>query len=873
MISKTQAITEFLNTQPCKIDIYRPCMEVQVNVKAGKDRVERDKGRSPVWTDGHDEWSSFRIPFNAAGKEGDPHYRDSLLEFELSDHVESIGCTGWNWQEGISEWVGFDFDSITNHAKGLTDFELDDLRDRVRGIPWCELRRSKSGKGFHLYVRLEPAIPTANHAEHAGLARAILSNLASLLKFDFKSKVDTCGGVLWIWHSEASATKRSFQVISNSKNPLSSVPANWRDYIKEKRSSGYRRFVDESKEDLVSRTKKAKLDAEHQKLLFWFGRHNFQWWWDEDNSMLVCHTSDLIKAHTELGLRGVFYTDATGKDKPNDHNCFMFPLRGGKWRAFRYSSGVKEHKYWTTSPSGWTTCLYNCLPTLSSSCKLSGGLKTKKGSFIFKKGSEASLALKSLGESTHIPDAYQDREVTIAPGKTDGELILSMPREETDQPPPDWYAARGPTWEKVIETTTETVEVDPPDGIVRHVVDGVNSGWCVKSRGDWIPKAKDDIKDVLISCGYQRSEIPIVLGQAVQDHWDIVSIPFEKEYPGDRTWNKKSAQLAYEPKLGRHPTWDLLLNHVGRNLVLDSWCQNNGLLTGGDYLRCLVASLFRYPHEPLPYIFVYGNQNTGKSLLHEALSLLFKDGLGYCRADKTLTSAEGFNGELVGAVLCAIEEVDVSKSSRAYDRIKDYVTSRNLLIREMRKNAYTVPNTTHWIQVANDPSYCPVLPGDTRITVIYVSPFEGAEIPKPAFINRLLDEAAYFLHTVMNLEIPDSPSRLRLPVINSDLKEEIQDTNRNKAEEFVAEHCIETPGTVIAAKTLYNVFCGYLDGSEKLHWSKDVFLRHLPVGVFPKGKYGGTGELTVGNLTVVDKPDYSSRKKNVAFVRSEGRLK
>ena len=53
-----------------------------------------------------------------------------------------------------------------------------------------------------------------------------------------------------------------------------------------------------------------------------------------------------------------------------------------------------------------------------------------------------------------------------------------------------------------------------------------------------------------------------------------------------------------------------------------------GVLTGADYLKCWIAALFQEPMEPLPYLFLYSQeQNTGKSILHEALSLLLTRGV------------------------------------------------------------------------------------------------------------------------------------------------------------------------------------------------------------------------------------------------------
>ena len=131
-----------------------------------------------------------------------------------------------------------------------------------------------------------------------------------------------------------------------------------------------------------------------------------------------------------------------------------------------------------------------------------------------------------------------------------------------------------------------------------------------------------------------------------------------------------------------------------------------------------MACAFRDPFEPLPYLFLWGNENSGKSILHEALELLVTKGV--VKADKALTSNNEFNGELAGAIICAVEEKDIALTPGLTPASRSLSPPRTLSIRQMRRDVYEVPNTTHWIQSANKQASCPVIPGDTRITVIEV---------------------------------------------------------------------------------------------------------------------------------------------------------
>ena len=44
------------------------------------------------------------------------------------------------------------------------------------------------------------------------------------------------------------------------------------------------------------------------------------WWFDQDHHMLVCHTADLLRAHSDLSMRGIFSTSSKGVDQ-EDQNC------------------------------------------------------------------------------------------------------------------------------------------------------------------------------------------------------------------------------------------------------------------------------------------------------------------------------------------------------------------------------------------------------------------------------------------------------------------------------------------------------------------------------------------------------------------------
>ena len=72
------------------------------------------------------------------------------------------------------------------------------------------------------------------------------------------------------------------------------------------------------------------------------------------------------------------------------------------------------------------------------------------------------------------------------------------------------------------------------------------------------------------------------------------------------------------------------------------------------------------PFQPAPFLFFFGPENSGKSIFYESLQLLVTKGV--VEADRALTNANDFNGELAGAIICAIEEKDITKAPGALAR-------------------------------------------------------------------------------------------------------------------------------------------------------------------------------------------------------------
>lgn len=899
-VSRTEAIKRFLiacapDQSKDLVAMYHSGMECQVNVAQDSGtRVEGDyQGRKwHGWTDGMTTWKSFRIPYNA---NSEPRYDDPPINFNIEEHAEGVGCTGWEWSTRTSKWVAFDFDSIIGHKAGLTEQQMDEVKQKAHEIPWVTVRKSTSGKGIHLYVFID-SVPTANHNEHAALARAILGKMSAITGFDFAAHVDTCGGNIWIWHRKTAGTD-GFTLIKQGE-VLKDIPANWRDHVDVVKGVRKRIKVTDvtgnsdagaSEEDeldkLTGQYTRVPLDEEHKKLIKYLEENGCVAWWDADHYMLVTHTIHLKEAHDALELRGTFETKSSHS---TPHNCFAYPLAKGGWVVRRFGQGVQEHESWEQDKSGWTKCYFNRNPDLKTAVRMNQGIEHEKGGFLFDKkaGAEAAQrALKAVGIDITIPEWSKHREAEIAYLK-DGRMLVKMKAIDGDEPTElaGWYNEKG-YWKRVFNapsTSHDEVDIQSYDDILRHVVteDGDDAGWSIKSDNMWRNEPLVHIGKSLKSLGFTGTEADLVIGKSVLRAWTIVNMPFQSEYPGNRKWNRDSAQFAVTPSDKdreelSYPTWIKVLKHCGESLnsaIAESkWAKDNGIICGADYLKCWVASMIQSPQEPLPYLFFWGPQNSGKSIFHESLQVLFKGGVA--RADNALTSPSGFNGEIANKVLCVIEEVDLGKApTTVYNRIKDWVTSRQLPVHVKNVTPYTVINTTHWVQCANDIHACPIFEGDTRITVIHVGDIpEEDKIPKRELMTALAKEAPDFLRSLLLIELPRSNDRLSIPVIFTEDKFESIEVFRSPVEIFCKAKCFYAPGKKVLLSDFYDAFINWLEPDRRGAFSRIRVGRELP-SKFVKGRnYQLSGApVAIGNMSFTE-PDEFDLKKPPYYVL-EGKL-
>jgi len=775
---------------PELLDRWSISMECQINVQSVLGSPV--EGRKGVFVDenGNEFWN-MRIPKGANTNE--PTFTDRPMGWALPVFAAGFGCTGWDWQNCVSRWVGFDFDALVGHAVGVgvAAEELDRVKEAACQLPWVEVRHSTSGSGLHLYVLLD-AVPTENHTVHAAVARCVLGMMSTATGFDFASRIDACGGNMWVYHRKSTPKNGGLKLIKAAECSLGEIdlPVNWRDnvdVVKRKRSKVAVQGVENgsSFDKLADAQQCVTLDDKHREVITELGRMNYACEWVADHNCIRTHTKALADLCERMTIKGIFRTSSEGRD-PQTANVFGFPLPNGGWRFFRFSPGVSEAPTWSQDGEGWTRCMFNVLPDLKTAARAEGGkLDGDRNGYVFDRAANAVAAIKHMGQTIELPTEMEGQDAFVKVAKSGHIAIDIAAKDGLQADMAKWIFAK-----KRWLYTTGVSPVETPDASrsIRYITTPANKeeGWEIKTAdGTWISATKDNVKTHLVGgCRVKKSLIDIPLNHEITYPHMRVNIPFATGLTGRQINSESAPRYTFErsgAESPNHPHWDSILQHCFAELdpVVkgNQWAQENNIVTGADYGLAWIACLMKSPHQKLPYLFLWSEeQNTGKSSLYEAIALLLTGGV--VDAGKALKTTGDHNGELDGGILCYIEELDLAKSGSAYNKMKAWITSPTISIRKMRTDAFEQVNLLHFIHTANDRTYCPILPGDSRIVMLHVNPL-NSEIPKETFREILKREAPDFIQTINDFQLPSVAGRLWLPVLETGSKRESMADNED----------------------------------------------------------------------------------------------
>ena len=887
-MSKTsirEGISKFLQNRvgesPYLIPLWYRDLESQYLVHPGSNPVD-EGGNS--WTDGSETWSNHRWPHKAGTN---PKYNDRQLTFSPGTHIKRFGSTWWDFRKKRSIAVALDIDLEGEHAEStttVTSAKLEELVDMLQTLDYITLVRSSGGCGVHIYSFFDKTdLPVSeNHNEHAQVAKALVSKISADLGYNLIQHMDAVGVVFWLWSCDSPEEHRGYQLIQEQTRSLGSKDL--KEYMnidlagpnQKIKVTGYTDSGDKVENvENGGGYKTYPLEPAHSAVLKELEDMGFSFIWQPSHNMAHTHTVAIKLLCEKLAkegrpLAGVFTTVSGGTDKTKP-NCYMTPRPGGVFQVKRFGTSTAETPLWNNR-DGDTWCYLNqetpVLPVLKKFASVYDGNK------LTFEPSALELAMKAFNKTMgkSIDSIFVPITVRL---RKDGTMLAQFKGEGNF----DGWARTKEGFQRelpIIHMESDFVKslLDDADQIVRHMLtpDHDPYGWSIKSNDRWVVyKTFEPIACIVTKLfGKDASS---VRAEMLVNPWILHHHPFGKEYPGGRLWNKAAPQLSIEPASvpGPHPHWDLVMDHLGNSLdstvAVTPWCQQWGVHTGADYLRVWIAALIRDPMESLPYLFFYGPQNSGKSSFHESIARLFT--CGVASASTALSSGGGYNAEIANAVLGFVEEKDLSVvKDTAYARIKEWIMARTMLIHPKGHTPYQQPNTLHMIQLANRPTSCPMEDGDTRITAILVNALQSP-IPRKAMEAALESEKANFLRTILTLNMPESPTRLRVPMLATEHKHALEEMHQTPFESFCSDFLHPCPGQWVKFTDLYKEYEKYctlksIDPERKNHILQllrnrgDKYL----IGI-------GTGKQNyIANFTL----DLKKRPKAPLVLNDKGRL-
>lgn len=824
-------LTAHRNDSPFLIDRWSVDLESQFLVHPGCQETEEG---SNVWTDGSQEWCNHRWPSQANST---PRYSDRTLRFDPRVHLSRIGSTWWNWKTCRSVAVAFDIDMEGEHALStvtVTETELKAVVEKLKRLPYVTLVRSTGGQGVHAYIFFDKEDqPVAqNHNEHTMIAFQALAKMKQDSVYDYAQHMDVKGVVFWLWADTSPSNHPGYSLIHEASNSIG-----WKDIknfevIKTPRKKRVVKGFNESGEEVESENefKVYDIEPEHQKILEALEELDYSYIWNGEFNMAHTHTCALKELYqkrldSDEPIRGQFETISTGTDKYKP-NCYITPRLNGAFQVKRFGVGVTEHDLWHRNEIS-TWCYFNQETSPDHVFTAFCAKKKSENTLIFEP-QQIKAAMEALGYEFNHP-IQSSVELTR---RRDGTFLV-VSKESI----PGWIAAKnGSVFNLPVVSNPEirmTTTLEEADQIVRHLLTPQmdSYGWAILTKKGWVLHNESTVALKL----RQRfgKEADYVKEALVDNPWELVCEPFQPEYLGGRRWNKNAPQLAIEPanEPGPHPHWDMIYNHIGMSLNSavrrTQWCQEWGLQSGADYLRCWMAALVRYPFEPLPYLFLYGPQDSGKSIFHESASILFTDG-SIVSASGALTNPSGFNYEIANCVIGYIEEKDLSLiRDTAYARMKEWVTGRTLTITEKGRTPYTQRNTLKLMQMANTPKACVMEDGDTRITALAVGSLGNKKIPRGLMERKLEAEAPYFLRTILTTHLPETPDRLRIPMLANDEKTALEAMNQKPWESFASDHLVPCDGHLVKFTEFYEAYLKFCTLNNLTPESNKILLQLL----------------------------------------------
>lgn len=116
-------------------------------------------------------------------------------------------------------------------------------------------------------------------------------------------------------------------------------------------------------------------------------------------------------------------------------------------------------------------------------------------------------------------------------------------------------------------------------------------------------------------------------------------------------------------------------------------------------------------------------------------------------------------------------------------------------------------------------------------------------------MGLLSAEAPAFLHSCLNLQVPPSGNRLRIPVVDTPDKLSQMEFSQSELDLFIADNLVDCLGATVPFSEFWDRFSDSLRPVDQPRWSPRRVGREFKHHLYVKGRYGQGGHIHIGNCT------------------------
>ncbi len=211
-----------------------------------------------------------------------------------------------------------------------------------------------------------------------------------------------------------------------------------------------------------------------------------------------------------------------------------------------------------------------------------------------------------------------------------------------------------------------------------------------------------------------------------------------------------------------HPTWDKLLDHIGKPelfsaMRVNTWATQNGI-DARKYLQLWMYHVWQ--RNKVPYMFLWGPVGCGKTMFFEMTRILMNWGPSWILLGG-LFGANSFRLANLKSLRLAWMDMDLPADAKVWAQFTDLLHADELEIHRRGEDPSVVENRLNFFHESDRLRDCPT---EARVVAARMEMPED-KISKTQLCQALEAEQPSFKRTLEKMAKPEFSGELALPVI------------------------------------------------------------------------------------------------------------